>query len=164
MQVHITVVVPTAAVGIIIIPRDNRSLSWPGKFESGVEALQKMSSSPEELHPGNWIPYSERPEWADVTPLPQVGGRFANVFETQPFFNGNSGRRAESGGSNSIHRPIQGCLRLLQVFLDCSQIWLLSDIGCCQGSVEVWWEIWEGFSTHWGCAGTQSSQLHSLAL
>ena len=37
-----------------------------------VEALQKMSSSPEELHPGNWIPYSERPEWADVTPLPQV--------------------------------------------------------------------------------------------
>ena len=33
---------------------------------------RKMSSSPEELHPGNWIPYSERPEWADVTPLPQV--------------------------------------------------------------------------------------------
>jgi len=33
-----------------------------------------MSSSPEELHPGNWIPYSERPEWADVTPLPQDDG------------------------------------------------------------------------------------------
>jgi len=33
-----------------------------------------MSSSPEELHPGNWIPYSERSEWADVTPLPQDDG------------------------------------------------------------------------------------------
>jgi len=33
-----------------------------------------MSSSPEELQPGNWIPYSERPEWADIAPLPQDDG------------------------------------------------------------------------------------------
>lgn len=33
-----------------------------------------MSSSPEDLRDGEWVPYSERPDWSDVKPLPQNDG------------------------------------------------------------------------------------------
>ena len=39
----------------------------------GDPARFQMSSSPEA--PEDWVPYSTRDEWADVTPLPQVPGQ-----------------------------------------------------------------------------------------
>jgi len=33
-----------------------------------------MSSSPEEMKDGDWVPYKDRSDWADVTPIPQQDG------------------------------------------------------------------------------------------
>ena len=146
-QLHIMVVAqctPTAAVGIIIISGDNCSFLtgkvW--KAENTRNLCNASGSLTEKCLP---LLRSFTPETGFLTQRGQSGqmlplchrydGAGLQIFWREHSPMENSGWRTKSRGPNSIHRQIQGCLRLLQVCLGCFQIGHSFYKGCCLRAV-----------------------------